>query len=83
MDNDCGGHSEGEVVCGLNRVTGCIRLARLGVNSPSSTLVLLGTGIAITVVCVTLNWVSSVDGPSGTCLGEVCGDNNSLSDDCG
>ena len=28
------------------------------------------------MVGVTLNWVSGVDGPSGTCLGEVCGDNN-------
>ena len=35
-------------MCGLNRVTGCIRLARLGVISPSSTLVLLETGVAIT-----------------------------------
>ena len=46
MDEVCGGHSEGEEECGLNRVMGCTRLARLGVKCLCSTLVLLETGVA-------------------------------------
>ena len=33
MDELCGGHSEGEEECGYNRVTGCTRLARLGIKN--------------------------------------------------
>ena len=76
MDDVCGGNSEGE---GLKRVTGCIRLARLGVKSLCKTPVLLETGVATGswFVCATLNWLSSVVPPCGTCSGDICGaDNN-------
>jgi hypothetical protein len=74
MDEVCDGHSKGEE-CGLNRVTGCIRLARLGVKPPCRTLVLLETGVA-TGPWFVLHLIGFV--PScGTCAGDICGvDNN-------